>query len=293
MQEDSPVQAGKAWPLMRQWVICVVSYALIWAYSFSLLWFLESSGPEYLRHPEELWSILLALAWNTLCPDWPFLATGLLLGLLTCACLPRAGGAVKSSLLWSLLPAGGIFAMFGFTASGFLPALLAVAASYLAATVVARAWQQPLFSVPIAGSPLAPRKVIVVLVWLAALGVPFRLFDLLGAAWSRGMGTEVTQSDPAPSPDGAYVAVIHNVNPGAAGDYSDVIVRPRHTVLDLFHTNSASSQFGGIGRIQWAGRHTLYIWRDYNAGQEQWHDVRIVYKDTRSAEERKKDAWMK
>ena len=242
MQEDSPVQAGKAWPLMRQRAVCIVSYALIWGDAFSLLWFLESDGPETFSHAEEPWRILLALAWNALCPDWPFLAAGLVLGLLTCVCLPRAGGAVKSGLLWSLLPAAAIFAMFGFTASGFLPALLAVATSYLAATVVARTWQQPLFSVPIAGSPLAPRKVIVVLVWLAALGVPFRLFDLLGAAWSRGMGTEVTQSDPAPSPDGAYVAVIHNVNPGAAGDYSDVIVRPRHTVLESVphHTPQAA-----------------------------------------------------
>ena len=49
----------------------------------------------------------------------------------------------------------------------------------------------------------------------------------------------------------------------------------------------------GIGQILWTGRHTLCIWRSYDAGQEQWHDIKIVYKDTRGPEEKKEDDAMK
>ena len=49
----------------------------------------------------------------------------------------------------------------------------------------------------------------------------------------------------------------------------------------------------GVDHIQWFGRHSLRIWRSYDAAQEHWHDVRIVYEDTRSSEERKEDAWLK
>lgn len=279
--------------MTRQGMLCILAYGFIWACAFNLLWFLVSNGSEYIHNSPDFGSFLLPLAWNALCPDWPFFVMGSILGLLTCACLPRLGGAVKSSLLWSLLPATAIVTMFGFTASGLLPALLAVAASYVAGAVIARTWQQPLFAVPVVGHSLIPKKVVVVLAWLLALSIPFRLFELLGPAWSRGMGTEITETDAALSADGAYVAVIHNVNPGAVGDYSDVIVRPRHTILGLFYTYSASARYMGIDDIRWTGRHTLSVWRSYDAGQQQWHDVQIVYIDTRGPEEKKEDDALK
>ena len=108
-------------------------------------------------------------------------------------------------------------------------------------------------------------------------------------AWSQGMGAEVTETNAAISPDGAYVASIHNVNPGI-GDYSDVIIRPRRTVLNLFADYSASSRYMGVDHIQWSGKHTLTIWRSYDAWTNRWNDVRIVYIDTRNRDEQKEDA---
>ena len=70
---------------------------------------------------------------------------------------------------------------------------------------------------------------------------------------------------------------------------TDVIIRPRHTVLGLFCGYSASSRIGGVDHFQWFGRHNLRIWREYDAGQEHWHDVRIIYEDTRPLAEKKLD----
>ncbi len=267
-------------------MICILAYGFIWACTFNLLWFLVSNGLEYFDHSVDFGSVLLPLAWNALCPDWPFFAIGSVLGLLTCVCLPKLGSAMKASLIWSFLPAATIFAMFGFTASGLLPALLAVAASYLAGAVMARTWQQPLFSVPFAGHSLAPKKVIIVLAWLVALRVPFRLFDLLGAAWARVLPAKITETQPVLSSDGAYVAVIHNVDPNV-NDYSDVTIRPRHTVLKLFSGSSASTRLYGVDKIEWLDRRTLRVSGNFHPRVETWNDVRIVYNDTADPEEKR------
>ncbi len=286
MREDGSIHTRNTGFLARQWVTCISAYGIIWACTFNLLWFLESNGLKSLRYSADFGRVLLSLVWNALCPDWPFFAVGLVLGLLTCVCLPKICGAVKSSLLWSSLPAAAILAIFGFTTSGFLPALMAMAASYLAATVVARTWQQPLFSVPFSGRFLAPRKVIVVLAWLLGLSIPFRLFELLGEAWSRSWPTKISETNPTPSPNGAYVATIHNVDPNV-NDYSEVIIRPRHTFLDLFTGFSASTRLDGVDRIEWLGQRTLRVSGDFRPHTEWWHDVRILYNDTADPEERR------
>ena len=285
-EEAGQIQTKSARFPAGQWAACILVYALIWGGTFSLLWFLGSNGLEVCHHLDDPWRVLLMMAYNALCPDWPFLAAGLCLGVLTCLCIPKAGGAVKSGLLWSLLPVAAILTMFGFTTSGLLPTLLAVMASWLAASVVARTWQQPLFSIPFAGRPLAPRKVVVGLAWLLALSAPFRLFELLGAAWSRVLPAKITETRPAMSSDGAYVAVIHDVDPNV-NDYSDVTIRPRHTFLDLFVGFSGSTRLGGVDKIEWLDRRTLRISGDFHPRDEQWNDVRIVYNDTAEPEERR------
>jgi len=285
-QEAGSTQATTTRVLMRQRIVCILAYALLWGDTFSLLWFLESNGPETFRHLEYPWRVLLALAWNTLCPDWPFLVVGLVLGLLTCVCLPKIGGAMKSGLLWSSLPAAAILTIFGFTASGLLPAFLAVAASCLAAMIVARTWQQPLFSVPFAGRSLAPRRVVVVLVWLLAMSIPFRLFELLGAAWSRVLPAKITETHSAMSTDEAYIAVIHNVDPNV-NDYSDVLIRPSHTFLELFSGSSGGTRLSSVDKIEWQDRRTLRISGNFHPRVETWNDVRIVYNDTADPEERR------
>jgi len=285
-QEAGPIQTKSARLLAGQRVACVLAFALIWGDTFSLLWFLESNGLEVSRHLEDPWRLLLAAAWNALCPDWPFLAAGLVLGLLTSVCLSKPGGAMKAGLLWSLLPVAALLAMFGFTTSGLLPALLAIAASCLASAVVARTWQQPLSSAPYAGRPLTPRRVIIGLAWLLALSVPFRLFELLGAVWSRVLPAEITETQPAVSSDGAYTAVIHNVDPNI-NDYSDVTIRPRHTFLDLFVGSLGGTRLGGVDKIEWLDRRTLRVSGDFHPRVETWNDVHIVYNDTAAPEEKR------
>ena len=288
MQETNAVPIRSRGLLVRQRATCILAYGFIWAYTFNLLWFLESNGVEYLRHFKYIEHAWLPITWNILCPEWPFFAFGLILGLVVCVSLTKTGNAVKSGLLCGLLPAIGIFVLFGFTTSGLLPALLAVAAAYFAAAIVARTWPSLFLALP-RDRPLSPKKLIVTLIWLFVLGFPFRLLGLIEEGWSQEWHAEISETDATISPNGAYIATIHNVNPGAAGDYSDVIIRPRQTIFDLFCNYSASAEYEGIDHIQWTGQHTLTIWRNYDAAQEQWHDLRIIYKDTRGSAEKKQD----
>ena len=275
--------------VVREQVACVLAYGLIWASAFCFLWFLVNTDVRSFSELGYLGQFFLSLAWNSLCPDWPFLILGILLGAFTCLFAARFSGAIWSSLVWSLIPVGIVCVFFNFTFSALLPALLAVLSSFLAGSIVAQTWQQALFVLPYTGRSFAAKRVITVIAWLLALSVPFRLFEWAGAAWSQG--DEVTETSQVVSPDGAYVATIHNINPGI-GAYSDVIIRPRHAVLNLLTDYSASSRIGGVNHIQWTGNHTLHIWRSYDAGQDRWNDVQIVYVDTRSRAEQKEDAPM-
>ena len=268
-------------------VACVLSYGLIWTFAFSFLWFLVNAGVGGWSHPGYFWSSLLALAWSTLCPSWPFFAMGALLGLLTCLCRTKLGSATKASLLWGLLPLGLIGAVFSFTTSGLRPALVSVVSSLLTGAIVAHAWPEDTILSSSPDRSFAARRVCLTSIWFLALSIPFRLFQGFAAAWSHG--AEITETYSAPSPDGIYVAVVHNVDPGI-GDYSDVIIRPRHTALDLFSEHSASSRYQGVERIQWTGNRTLRIWRDYDAGHEQRNDVAIEYIDTGSQQDKQERA---
>ena len=137
MQEAGSIQARNVELFVWRWATCILAYGFIWAYTFNLLWILGSDGLEYFYHLADFGSVLLPFAWNFLCPDWPLLVMGSVLGLLTCICTPKSSGMVKPSLLWSLLSAAAVLTMFSFTVSGLLPALMAIAASYLAATIIA------------------------------------------------------------------------------------------------------------------------------------------------------------
>ena len=290
-EADVGIQKSET-PLARERVNCILAYGLIWSFAFGFLWFLVNADAKGFSSPEHLGQFILSLAWTTLCPDWPFLLCGVLLGAFTCLSAPTFSGAVRSSLIGSLLPVGVVCVFFNFTLSAFLPALVAVLSSLAAGSIVARPWQQTLSAVPYTGRLFAAKRVLTVVVSLLALSVPFRLLEWAGAVWSRSMGTEVTETNAAVSPDGAYIATIHDVNPGAVGDYSDVIIRPRHTVLNLFADYSASSRYMGVDHIQWLGKHTLTIWRSYDAGTNRWNDMRIVYIDTRNRDDQKEDAPM-
>ena len=171
--------------LAREQIICILAYGLIWAFAFCFFWFLVNISVEDFSPLGHLGQFFLSLAWNTLCPDWPFLLCGVLLGAFTCLSAAKFSGAVWSSLIWSLIPVGIVCVFFNFTLSAFLPALAAVSSSLIAGSIIARTWQQTLFALPFAGRPFVAKRVVTVAIWLLVLSVPFRLFEWAGVLGRR------------------------------------------------------------------------------------------------------------
>lgn len=270
----------------RRFFPCFVICSLVWSYTVSLLWFLETSDFMDRLSPDHLGAFFFGMCWSTLCPDWPFLAAGASLSLITYFLAPLCQGAVRASLIAGALPLGMVLVVFSFTTSSFLPALFVLTASFLSGAVASlfRYTGSPESAPPKREKKAKAVKRVVATLFITS--IPFWLFSFLGEAWSGVWPAKITEAHPALSPDGAYVAVIHNVDPNV-NDYSDVTIRPRHTFLDLFTGSSASTRLYGVDKIEWLDRRTLRISGDFHPRVDTWNDVRIVYNDTADPEERR------
>ena len=157
MQEAKQNTKLKTVKFLVNVIACLLAYGLTWSSVYSLLWFMDETGLDSLSPPFDFGNLLLTFVWNFLCPDWPILATGGLLAVLTCFLLPRIKEGVRSSLACGLVPAGVVLFFFGFTGSGVLPALLVLVASWIVGSLIARTWQRKLFGLPHSGRSLVHR----------------------------------------------------------------------------------------------------------------------------------------
>ena len=102
------------------------------------------------------------------------------------------------------------------------------------------------------------------------------------AAAQMGPGAKISDTTYA-SPDGAYVAAVREIDTGAVGSGSGILLKTRH---DLFPVDGRGALAVGphqfFGPVHWSGGRTLRVF--YGASgppdpswKTKWRDVKVVY----------------
>jgi hypothetical protein len=87
------------------------------------------------------------------------------------------------------------------------------------------------------------------------------------------------------SPDGAYIAAVRDINTGAVGSSSCIVLKSAHDQFPKFGFGKgvvAGGPYGSFGPATWLGPRTLQVMggggKTIPGWKTQWRDVRIVYK---------------
>lgn len=148
---------------------------------------------------------------------------------------------------------------------------------------------------PVAGHLLIKRDIMAkssqsrrIVSWPILLALLFAIIFGLPILWFLGFDpTSSAQVHDAvsTSPDGAYIAATRDIDTGAVGNSSCILIKSANSQFPKFGGGEgeiAYGPYGGFDPVEWVGPRILQITYGNNKAQAgwktRWRDVEIIYK---------------